>query len=242
MAPGRPFGAPVPQISYIDLSAFAWFAACWIGYTLYSDRAARKGTNLVGAMARQREAWMRQMVGRENRMVDLQILRLVTRTSSFFASTSMLILAGLVTVLGAMEKTVRLVATVPLVSELTPLQWEIRLLLLTLIFVYTFFKFSWSIRQLTYCSIQVGAMEPSTEADGVCLKRSASIARIATLAASHFNRGLRGYYFAAALAASFIHPIALVVAATWVVLVLYRREFHSNTLAMLRDSEAAPQA
>jgi len=228
----------VLPISPIDLISFVCFLACWIGYTVYSDRAAGKGANLVSAMARQREQWMRQMVARDNRMVDVSIVRNLIRTSSFFASTSMLILAGLVTVLGATDKAVRVVATVPLVSELSLLQWETRLLGLTLIFVYSFFKFTWSIRQLSYCSIQIGAMVPAAKADANCLERSDSIARIATLAARHFNRGLRAYYFGVAFAAAFIHPIALIVSTVWVVLVLYRREFHSNTLAMLRDSEA----
>lgn len=227
------------QISPIDLIAFGWFLAWWIGYSVYSDRAAKKGTNLVAAMARQREQWMRQMVGRDNRMVDVAIVRNLIRTSSFFASTSMLILAGLVAALGASDKAVRIVATVPLVSQLSQQQWEMHLIVLILIFIYAFFKFTWSIRQLSYCSIQIGAMVPAAKADPDCLRRSDCIARIATLAAGHYNRGLRAYYFAAALAASFIHPIVLIVASTWLVLVLYRREFHSNTLAILRDSELA---
>jgi len=228
----------VPEIDHIDLFAFVWFLACWIGYTLYSDYGAAKGNNLVGAMARQREQWMRQMLGRENRMVDLQIVRNLSRIAAFFASTSMLILAGLVTVMGATDKAVRIVATVPLISELTLLQWEMRLIGMILIFVYAFFKFSWAIRQLSYVAIQIGAMVPSSVLDEDCYRRSDCIARIVTLAAKHSNRGLRGYYFATALAASFIHPVALIVAATWVVIVLYRREFRSHTLAILRASEA----
>lgn len=235
-----PNGASVPQISPIDLFAFGWFLAWWIGYTLYSDRAARKGTNLVAAMARQRAQWMRQMVGGENRMVDVAIVRNLIRTSSFFASTSMIILAGLVAALGASEKAIRIVATVPMVSTPSRLEWELHLIALILIFIYAFFKFTWSIRQLSYCTIQIGAMLPSTRADEECFRRSDCIARIATLAASHYNRGLRAYYFAAVLAASFIHPVVLIIAATWLVLVLYRREFHSNTVAILRASELAP--
>jgi uncharacterized membrane protein len=239
MTRGCPAGVSVPQIAYIDLFSFAWFLACWIGYTLYSDRTAEKGKGLVGAMERQRIHWMHQMVGRDNRMVDLQIVRSLSRTSSFFASTSMLILAGLVTVLGATDRTVSAVAEVPLVSRLTQLEWELRLIALTMVFVYTFFKFTWSIRQLSYCAIQVGAMVPANAATEDCIRRSTCIARIATLAARHFNRGLRGYYFAAVLATSFIHPAALIVATTWLILVLYRREYHSNTLALITASEAS---
>lgn len=226
------------QIDYIDLSAFVWFLACWIGYTLYSDYGAAKGNNLVGAMARQRRQWMRMMLGRDNRMVDLQIVRNLNRIAAFFASTSMLILAGLVTVLGSTDKAVRIVATVPLVSDLTLVQWEMRLVAMILIFVYAFFKFSWTIRQLSYVAIQIGAMPPSTAVTEDCYRRADNIADIATLAAKHSNRGLRGYYFASALSTSFIHPAALIVASTWVVLVLYRREFMSQTHEKLRASEA----
>jgi len=228
----------VHQIDYIDLFAFAWFLACWIGYTLYSDYGAAKGNNLVGAMARQRRQWMRMMLGRDNRVVDLQIVRNLNRIATYFASTSMLILAGLVTVLGSTDKAVRIVATVPLVSELTLLQWELRLLAMVLIFVYAFFKFSWTIRQLSYVAIQIGAMPPANAVTEDCYRRADSIADIATLAAKHSNRGLRGYYFASALSTSFIHPAALIIASTWVVLVLYRREFRSQTHENLRASEA----
>lgn len=226
------------EIDLLDLSGFAWFLLCWIGYTIFSDRGAAKGANLVGAMARQRESWMRQMLARDNRMVDIQIIRNLNRTSAFFASTSILILAGLVTVLGSTDRAIQIVADVPLVSELTLLQWEVRLLGLILIFVYAFFKYAWSVRLLGYASIQVGAMVPSSAVDEDCERRCLCIANIVTLAGKHSNRGLRGYYFAAALAASFIHPIALMIATTWLVLVLYRREFHSRTLHTLRASES----
>ena len=64
MMRGCPAGVSVPQAAQIELFAFAWFISCWIGYTLYSDRAAGKARGLVGAMERQREHWMRQMVAR----------------------------------------------------------------------------------------------------------------------------------------------------------------------------------
>ncbi len=194
--------------------------------------------NLIGTMSAQREAWIRQMLGRDNRMVDIQILRNLTRTGTFFASTSILILAGLATILGATDKAIDLFANLPLVPQLSPLQWKLRLLSLILIFIYAFFKFAWSIRQLSYCAIQIGAMEPASEVDDACVARCKWIAGLITLASAHFNRGLRAYYFATALLAWFIHPMALIVASIWVVLVLYRREFHSGTLALLQESKS----
>lgn len=224
------------NISQLDIAAIAWLFLCWAGYNFYTDRIGRERGNLIGAMARQRGEWMRMMLGRENRMLDLQIIRNYTRTSTFFASTSMIVLAGLITVMGATDKAVRLVANLPFVSELSAIEWELRLLLLVLVFVYAFFKFVWSTRQISYCAVLVGAMAPSTQVDDECRDAAQDIANLATLAAIHFNRGVRAYYFATAMLAWFVHPVALMIAVTWVVIVLYRREFRSRTLSLLRDS------
>lgn len=222
-------------ISHLDIAAIAWLFLCWGGYNFYTDRHGRERGNLIGTMAKQRGAWMQMMLGRENRMLDLQIIRNVTRTSTFFASTSLIVLAGLITVMGATDKAVRLVANLPFVSELSALEWELRLLLLVLVFVYAFFKFVWSTRQISYCAVLVGAMAPSTQVDDGCRDAAQDIANLATLAAIHFNRGVRAYYFATAMLAWFVHPVALMISATWVVIVLYRREFRSRTLSLLRN-------
>jgi uncharacterized membrane protein len=229
----------MPDFSQPDLFALAWLTLCWVGYTVYSDRIGAKKANLIASMAEQRKAWMRQMLGRENRMLDIQILRNLTRTGAFFASTSVLVLAGLVAVLGATDKAISLVANLPFVSDLTSLQWELRLLLLVLVFSYAFFKFVWSIRQISYCAVLVGGTPPSTALDETCFARAENIARVATLAGLHFNRGVRAYYFAVAILAWFVHPLALALTCSWVVIVLHRREFRSRTLRILKECEPA---
>ena len=57
------------------------------------------------------------------------------------------------------------------------------------------------------------------------------------LAAYHLNRGLRGYFFALAALAWFLHPAIFAFVSTWVVLVLYRREFRSRALRAVRAQE-----
>ena len=51
-----------------------------------------------------RRLWMRCMLERDNRMVDTQIIANLMRSASFFASTTMFIIAGLIAVLGAREQ------------------------------------------------------------------------------------------------------------------------------------------
>jgi uncharacterized membrane protein len=59
------------------------------------------------------------------------------------------------------------------------------------------------------------------------------LARVVWLAIYNFNLGLRAYYFSLALLTWFVHPLVFVVASSWVVAVLYRREFRSRTLKAL---------
>ena len=54
------------------------------------------------------------------------------------------------------------------------------------------------------------------------------IARLAGISAEHANDGLRAYYFAIAGISWFLHPALLILAATAVVIILYRREYRSR--------------
>ena len=64
--------------------------------------------------------------------------------------------------------------------------------------------------------------------------------RVMGLAAETFNDGLRAYYMAFAVVAWFFSPWAFMAASAGVVWVLYRREFHSEVLAVLAEEPAQP--
>ena len=107
-------------------------------------------------------------------------------------------------------------------------------MLLLLIFVFAFFKFVWAYRLNTYCAVLIGAVPGSTEIDVAAKDQAQRAAKLANLAARHFNRGLRAFYFALAALSWVIHPIAFVIATTWVVIVLYRRDFRSRSQQIIR--------
>jgi uncharacterized membrane protein len=60
-----------------------------------------------------------------------------------------------------------------------------------------------------------------------------TMARLSSLGAKHFNDGVRAYYFALAELSWFLHPVAFILSTTWIVLVLYRREYQSKALKLL---------
>ena len=57
-----------------DAAALLWFALCWAGYTACADHGPWRRHSISVAMNRERRAWMDQMMARELRMLDTQIL------------------------------------------------------------------------------------------------------------------------------------------------------------------------
>jgi uncharacterized membrane protein len=181
--------------------------------------------------------WLTRMVERDNRMVDVNVLRNLTRSSQFFASITMLILGALVALMGYAEKVASVVAELPFALQVSERAWELKIVLLLLIFVYAFFKFSWSIRQFGFSAILVGATKkptPHPEQYAVHIERTAVIVSFAN---RNFNQGLRAYYFGIAALTWFLHPALMIVVTLGVLYVLHQREFRSRTLDVLLPKE-----
>ena len=218
----------------LDIVSVLWFFGVWTGYTLIADSDQLQHKSVLGIMNEHRQRWMHEMLRRETRMVDALILNHLQSGIAMFASTSMLVVGGLVASLGATEKAIAVLSSLPIVGETSRLEWEVKILLLVLIFVFAFFKFVWSYRLNTYCAVLVGAVPSSSDIDVTAEDQAQRAAKVANLAARHFNRGLRAFYFALAALSWVLHPIAFMVATTWVAVVLYRRDFRSRSQQIIR--------
>jgi len=220
-------GAAALGLTWLDWVAGTWFAAMWLGYTQLIDLPIWRRPNLNRAMVAHREAWMREMVRRENRITDAALIGHIMNSVSFFASTTIIVVAALLSALHAIDDIRAAVIELDIAHPATKAAWQFKLLLLIGLFVYAFFKFSWSIRQWNYCCVMIGATAPlgTPEAD----EGASRAARIATSAARAFNAGLRALYFALAMLAWFVHPLAFMVATLWVLGVLARRQFWSGS-------------
>ena len=222
-------------LPWLDVLALAWFAAGWSSYVWYTDHRVSMQPTLRRAMDKYIREWIVQMVGRDNRMLDVNIMRNLTRSSQFFASTTMLILGALVALMGYTEKAAGVIAELPFAQQVSERIWEFKILLLVLIFIYAFFKFSWSIRQFGLCSILVGAThKPPEDAEQYAVHID-RITLIVNFANGNFNNGLRAYYFGLAALSWFVHPLLMMGITSGVVYVLYQREYHSRTVQAMID-------
>jgi uncharacterized membrane protein len=179
---------------------------------------------------------MRRMLLRDNRIADASVIGNLERNASFFASSTLIILAGILTVLGASERAVSLLADIPMVQQASQGMSEIKLLCLALVFVYAFFTFSWCMRQYNFAAVLVGSAPMIGERQVSEQERKAfasRAARVISMAANQFNFGLRSYYFGMSMLAWFVSPWLFMLMSAGVVLVLYRREFHSDVLDVM---------
>lgn len=224
------------ELTVLDWVSLIWFAASWIGYTIYSGFRSSKRHRLQDALHSHIKKWVDVLHRRDNRLVDTSVIANIGLNANFFASSSLLIIAGLVTAIGSTDKAITFLSDLPLVQHINRQIWELGILLMVLIFAYAFFTFSWCMRQWGFASILVGSA-PIADGGSDSVedreRHGEALTRVVWLAIYNFNLGLRAYYFSLSLLTWFVHPILFIVASSWVVAVLHRREFRSRTVKAL---------
>lgn len=221
------------NMDWQEMLALLWFILCWVGYAAYSEHESHSDHSLLAATNRYRTRWMYEMLKRDNRSTDAIMVGNLQRSITFFANTTIFIVAGLVTMLSYHDRAASIFASIPFARPMNGFVWEVKLFLLIIIFIYAFFKYTWSLRQYNYAGIFICAVPAHTELgeDYIALAEKGSY--LVGNAAKHFNNGLRAYYFGLAALAWFIHPYIFMAATAWVVFVTHRREYRSATLKNL---------
>ena len=147
----------LPLIDWIALLAFF---GSWAGYAWYAGRGHADGTTLLHRTNVYRHYWLLQATDRDPRMLDGLITQNLSATPTFFSSTTIIIIGGLLAVMGASDRVNALVEGIPFVRSTSVEVFDLKLLLLIGIFVYAFFRFSWSMRLYTFVALAIGSMPP----------------------------------------------------------------------------------
>lgn len=224
-----------------DWLALIVFFTGWIGYAMLAKRWSHSHSrgSLLAATNRERRRWMYQVTFREVRVIDGVVVQNLSTSPSFFASTTILIIGGLLAAIGASEKASELVRELPFAARTSALVFDLKLALLAGIFVYAFFRFTWSMRQYTFGALLVAAAPDfehfAKEGEAAREAFADRAGRLMGMAAETFNDGLRGYYLAFAAVGWFISPWVFMAATAGVLTILYKREFRSDVLAVLQD-------
>lgn len=222
--------------SYFDYGALTLIFVLWLVIGWRIEHPSKKHASVSVLMAGYRREWMRQMVTRDPRIYDATILGNLRQGTAFFASASMISIGGVLALVGNTEQLIGFADDLTLNQD-PRIVWELKLMVTLFFVTNAFLKFVWSNRLFGYCAVLMSSV-PNEVDDPRTMPRAMQAAEINITAARGFNRGLRSVYFGLASAAWLAGPLALVAASLVTCLVLWRREFASQSRDVLLSGDA----
>ena len=225
---------PVERISVLtplDILALVtvFVAWAWMGWWIEHTKGKRKSVTV--RMADYRRAWMVQMITREPRIFDATILGGLRQSTSFFASTCIFALGGVLALIGNSERLLGVAQDLTL-GAASVVVWQAKLLVIAVFLTHAFLKFVWANRVFSYCAVVMAAV-PNEVDDPKSLPMAGQAAELNIRAAWNFNRGLRSVYFAIGSLAWLLGAWALLLATAVVIYTLWEREFASHAHKIL---------
>lgn len=224
--------------SILDIIAFVFFILAWIGYTTFARRKAKTTNCIARCLHQHRIHWMYELITRDIRVGEAALLANLERNIAFFASSTLLVLAGVLTLFAQVEKLEGVISTLPYAEMPNHLAIQLKLTLLACIFVISFFQFTWSMRQYGFLNVMIGAAPIDETGNNKNLQLYAKqMAIVQDQAAHSYNYGLRSYYFSLAVLFWFFHPLIFIAASLFVVYTLYIREFKSKAVKAITEAQ-----
>lgn len=221
--------------SPLDYGALGLLVVLWVAIGWRIEHPSSKHPSVSVVMADYRREWMRQMITRDPRIFDATILGNLRQGTAFFASASMISIGGVLALVGNKEQLIGIADDLTLGRD-PDIVWEIKLLITLFFVTNAFLKFVWSNRLFGYCAVVMSSV-PNEVDDPKAMPRAMKAAEINVTAARGFNRGLRSVYFGLASVAWLAGPLALIAAALVTCLVLWRREFASQSRSVLLSGD-----
>ena len=222
-------------LTLLDWAALALMLTAWAGIGWWIEHPGARRPSVTVLMAQRRRDWMKVFVTRDPRIFDSQILSSLRQGTSFFASTCLLAIGGVLALAGNTDP-LRGVAAEVGTSQVPVLVWQIKLGLVALLLTNAFLRFAWANRVFGYCAVIMAAV-PNDPADPLSYPRAAQAGELNVRAAVNFNRGLRAIYFALGALAWLLGAVALILATTIVVWTVWSREFASAPRSILLQTD-----
>ncbi len=228
-------GSYLAKFSWPDWIGLAWFLVCWLGYELVVERGWIGRKSLLEETHKLRLGWGRVMLKRNPRIVDVALIGNLLPSLSFYANTSIYIIAALFAALGTLDQLMSMASELPFARVISREATEIKLLILIGVFVVAYFKFTWSLRQFNLLSITLGSV-PQEASDEDAERHAQKFAAVNSCAGNDFNRGLRAFYFGMAVMSWMVSAWLFICFTMVIVFVLARREYSSPVLKALTDN------
>jgi uncharacterized membrane protein len=226
------------SILLLDYIAFACLVVCWLGYTVFARKQAKTTNCIARCLHQHRIHWMYEAIMKDIRVGEASLISNLERNIAFFASTTLLVLAGVLTLFAQTEQVEKVLLSIPYAAQTSSTAIQVKLGLLALIFVMSFFKFTWAMRQYGFLNVMIGAAPIDESGLNENLRAYArQMAIVHDQAAHSYNYGLRAYYFSISVMCWFFHPLLFIFASLAVVYTLYNREFNSKAVRAITAAQ-----
>src|SRR6202021_3382954 len=110
----------------VDILAVGFFILEWAVYALTLEHTAYGCDSLSARMHVYREVWIRRLLDRQARMVDMQIMASLQNGTAFFASTSLLAIGGALALLRSTKDALGVLSELPIDLSPPPARWEVK--------------------------------------------------------------------------------------------------------------------
>lgn len=193
-----------------DWFALAFYFSGLLGYRFFLSFMLKKRRErlFLGKLQQYRTAWIEEHSGSVDSLVVIQSLRNTIMSASFLASTAIIIIIG----------TLNILLTQDVQGKET-----LKILLLIILLTYTFFNFTWYIREVNYMSFILNIPKEKLEAiEGK--DSTAKISQMFLASGIYFSLGMRGYYFLVPILMWFFNPLLMVCATGLILYILLVRD------------------
>ena len=219
----------------LDVAAVALLLVLSVSIGWLIDHPGNRRPSVSVLMMQYRREWMVEMITRDPRIFDSGVLDGLRQGITFYASACIIAIGSGLALVGN---------TAPLQGLATDLTFQasdalvlkVKVVLVLGFIVNAFLKFVWSHRLFGYCSIMMAAV-PNDVQNPECFPRAAQAAEINITAARSYNRGLRSVYFALGALGWMLGPVPLMITAVATAVVLLRREFASQSRAIMLNRD-----
>jgi uncharacterized membrane protein len=216
----------------LDSAAFVLLIVAWFGTGFVAEHPPAWRPSVSHLMKDYRRRWMVEFLTRDPRIFDITLIDSLRQSAAFFISGAMIAIGGGVAMIGNSSTLQGLAQDLTIGADAA--QLRIKLIVAVALLANALLKFVWSHRLFGYCAIMMAAI-PNDPTHPMARPRANQTAEIIITAARSFNRGLNGIYFALAGLAWLIGPKALIYAVIVTTAVLIRREFASQSRAVMME-------
>jgi uncharacterized membrane protein len=223
---------PFPEIPIIDSILVLFFLLFWLGYEPLLGLTGHPANRLRRDMGTIRQAWIHTLLGRDNRLLDSNLIGHTVQSAGFFASANLLLLAamgGAIFTGGLPVSTLESLGVETASNHLL----TIKLLLIMACLTRGLLDFIWALRQINYTAAAIGAV-PEVLDDQARQTFSQALGHILESSMSSFSQGVRSYYFALAAASWLIGPWAFLLGTLGMIGLLMWRQTHSSSARGLK--------